>query len=209
LRDIVLYRQILGLEKPWSVSGVELNMGEQHATSRRRKIVFDRFHIVSHMGEAIDMVRLQEHRALLATGDATLKGTRHFWLYKEKNIPEPKCSPFDRLRGLHINVGRDRANGDRMRCLWTYLREGQTRCFFKRWFFCAPHSRLKPVARVAQMLRLHVGDEHPGRRSYRLPLARGGRLGRDAARLGLSDAVHHRDAHDAAGVHRHRNDVGV
>jgi transposase len=124
----------------------------------RRKMVFDRFHIVSHMGEAIDTVRRQEHRALMSEGDETLKGTKHLWLYKEENIPEPKRSLFDRLRGLHLKVGRAWAIGDSLRCLWTYLREGQARRFFKRWFFWATHSRLRPVARVAQMLRRHIDN---------------------------------------------------
>lgn len=124
----------------------------------RRKIVFDRFHIVSHMGEAIDTVRRQEHRALMSEGDETLKGTKHLWLYKEENVPEPKRSWFDRLRGLHLKVGRAWAIGDSLRCLWTYLREGQARRFFTRWYYWATHSRLKPVVRVAQMLRRHIDN---------------------------------------------------
>lgn len=132
----------------------------------RRKIVFDRFHIVSHMGNAVDIVRRQEHRTLMATGDETLKGTKHLWLYKEENIPEPKRSLFDRLRGLHLKVGRAWAIGESLRCLWTYLCEGQARRFFRRWFWWATHSRLKPVARVAHMLRRHLDNivtycQHP------------------------------------------------
>ena len=132
----------------------------------RRKIVFDRFHIVSHMGEAIDTVRRQEHRALMETGDETLKGTKYLWLYQEENIPEPKRPLFESLRGLHLKVGRAWAIGDSLRCLWTYLREGMARRFFRRWFWWATHSRLKPVARVAHMLRRHLDNvvtycQHP------------------------------------------------
>jgi transposase len=132
----------------------------------RRKIVFDRFHIVSHMGDAIDTVRRQEHRALMETGDETLKGTKHLWLYKEENIPEPKRPLFESLRSLHLKVGRAWAIGDSLRCLWTYLREGMARRFFQRWFWWATHSRLQPVARVAHMIRRHLDNvvtycQHP------------------------------------------------
>jgi transposase len=123
-----------------------------------RKIVFDRFHIVSHMGKAIDTVRRQEHRALMAEGDETLKGTKHLWLYKEENVPEPKRSLFDRLKSMNLKVGRAWAVGDSLRCLWTYLREGQARRFFRRWFYWASHSRLQPVVKVAQMLRRHIDN---------------------------------------------------
>lgn len=43
------------------VSFVRLAIGDE-------KIVFDRFHIMMHMNEAVDRVR-QENRALLAEGD--------------------------------------------------------------------------------------------------------------------------------------------
>jgi transposase len=44
-------------------------------------IVHDKFHVSSYLGEAVDKVRRQEHKELLAQGDETLKGTRQLWLY--------------------------------------------------------------------------------------------------------------------------------
>jgi transposase len=121
-----------------------------------QKIVFDRFHIMSHMGKAVDAVRRQEHHALLAVGDERLKGTKYLWLYREENVPEKHRSLFDRLRGFNLKVGRAWALKESLRCLWTYLREGAARRFFKRWFFWATHSRLRPVFKVARMLRRHL-----------------------------------------------------
>ncbi len=40
------------------------------------KIAFDRFHIAKHLGDAVNAVRKEEHRELLAEGDATLAMTR-------------------------------------------------------------------------------------------------------------------------------------
>jgi hypothetical protein len=46
------------------------------------RIVFDRFHIMRDITEAVDMVRKQEHRALLReTGASILTGTKYLWLY--------------------------------------------------------------------------------------------------------------------------------
>ena len=120
------------------------------------KIVFDRFHIMRHMGEAVDTVRRQEHRALMATENETLKGTKYLWLFNEENVPAAKRSLFETLRSLHLKVGRAWALKESLRCLWSYLREGMARRFFKRWFWWATHSRLKPVARVAHMLGRHL-----------------------------------------------------
>ena len=35
-------------------------------------------------GKAVDTVRKQAHRALMAAGDETLKGTKYLWLYAER-----------------------------------------------------------------------------------------------------------------------------
>ena len=51
------------------------------------KIGFDRFHIIVHVGNAVDTGRQPEHRALMASGDETLKGSTHLWLYSQENVP--------------------------------------------------------------------------------------------------------------------------
>ena len=45
------------------------------------KIVYDRFHIMNHMNDAVNKVRVQEHRVLTSQGDDALKGTKYWWLY--------------------------------------------------------------------------------------------------------------------------------
>jgi len=62
------------------------------------KIVFDRFHVMGHIGKAVDMVRKHEHRALMASGDETLKGSKYLWLYSWENVPERWRAEFAALR---------------------------------------------------------------------------------------------------------------
>ncbi len=51
-----------------------INSVEAHLDDAHDKIVFDRFHIMKHMGEAVDTVRKREHRELRAEGIDTLDG---------------------------------------------------------------------------------------------------------------------------------------
>ncbi|MGH7549999.1 MAG: ISL3 family transposase, partial [Gemmatimonadota bacterium] len=44
------------------------------------KIVFDRFHVVQHLNQAVDQVRRAEQRELHQRGDRRLKKTRYLWL---------------------------------------------------------------------------------------------------------------------------------
>ncbi|GFP30684.1 ISL3 family transposase [Candidatus Hakubella thermalkaliphila] len=64
-----------------------------HVPGAEDKIVFDRFHILSHMAEAVDTVRKQEHQLLKKQGDETLKGTKYLWLYGQENIPLRRKAP--------------------------------------------------------------------------------------------------------------------
>ena len=44
------------------------------------KLVFDRFHLMRHVLDAVDKVRKQEHKALLQAGDTTLTKSKYLWL---------------------------------------------------------------------------------------------------------------------------------
>ena len=59
-----------------------------HVPGAERKIVFDRFHIMKQMNQALDKVRLGEHRRLSSWGCDLLKGTKHWWLYGQENLPD-------------------------------------------------------------------------------------------------------------------------
>ena len=49
-----------------------------HVPNLEEKIAFDRFHVAKLFGDAVDRVRRQENRELVAGGDMRLKGTRHY-----------------------------------------------------------------------------------------------------------------------------------
>ena len=81
------------------------------------KIVFDKFHVVRIVTEAVDKVRRGEHKRLSAVGDDRLKGTEHLWLYNEENIPEWRNTEFDTIRATHLKTGRSWAIKEALRGL--------------------------------------------------------------------------------------------
>jgi len=120
------------------------------------KIVFDRFHIMSHMLKAVDTVRKQESRTLAAEGKDTLKGTKYCWLFSRENLPERHQPKFDALMDMNLKVGRAWAIKESLRELWRYHSIGWARRFFSRWYFWATHSRLAPVIKVARTIKEHL-----------------------------------------------------
>jgi len=126
------------------------------------KIVFDRFHIVSHMNPAVDRVRRRENRSLRAVGDERLVGSKYLWLYRTENVPPDRLHDFSALRNANLKTSRVWASKETLRALWDMPTLAMGEAFYKRWHFWATHSRLQPVQKVAAMIRRHL----PGVLSY-------------------------------------------
>ncbi len=147
-------------EQRGAIQAVALDMWDPYVNSIRahlkdakRKIVFDRFHVMGHMGGAVDSVRKSENRALRKGGDDTLVGSKYLWLYSKENLPERDRRRFAALRSIDLRTGRAWAIKENLRQLWRYHRRGWGERHWKSWYFWATHSRLRPVIEVARMLK--------------------------------------------------------
>jgi len=69
---------------------------QQHAP--QAEIVFDKFHIAKHLGDAVDKVRRSENKALIAQGDNRLEKTKYLWLLNPENISLSRWNAFADLR---------------------------------------------------------------------------------------------------------------
>ena len=130
------------------------------------KIVFDRFHVMGHIGKAVDTGRKQAHRALMESGDETLKGSKYLWLYSRENVPAQRCDEFTALRRTELKVGRAWAIKETLRRLWHDIYPAAGWKFWKRWSFWATHSQLEPIRKAAETVRRHIDNivtyfQHP------------------------------------------------
>ena len=127
-----------------------------HVPNGREKIVFDRFHIMKQMNEAVDTVRKEENRLLMEDDFDILKGTKYLWLFAEENIPEKMVERFTFLKECNLKTARAWAIKESLRELWQYRRRGWAELFWKQWYYWATHSRLQPVKKVARMIKVHL-----------------------------------------------------
>jgi transposase len=82
------------------------------------KSVFDRFHVRGHISTAVDTVRKQEQRALMASGDETLQGRPYVWRSSQETVPEGRREAFAALRRQELTVGWAWALKETGRRLW-------------------------------------------------------------------------------------------
>jgi len=144
------------------IEAVAMDMWEPFAASTRAhlddadsKIVFDRYHLMGYLTGAVDTVRKQENRALSATGDKSLAGSKYLWLYSYENLPAKHTDRFTFLRSGDLKTARAWAIKESLRHFWSYKRRGWAAKHFKRWYFWATHSRLKPIIDAAKTLKRH------------------------------------------------------
>ena len=155
------------------LEAVAMDMWEPSIQTTRTKvpdaaetIVFDRFHVMGHVGKAVAMVRKQEHQELLASGDERLKGSKYLWLYSRENVLERRRDEFAALRRQELKVGRTWATKEALCRLWTYVYPASGWKFWKRWYFWATHRRLEPIRKAAETVRRHIDNiltyyQHP------------------------------------------------
>jgi len=147
-------------EQRASIEAVALDMWDPYLASLRdhlpeaeKKIVFDKFHIAKHLGDAVDRVRRREHKVLKAEGDERLTGTKYDWLRNPASMDQKQRREFAELRRGELKTARAWALRETAMSLYDYVYEKPARKHFQWWYSWAVRSRLQPIKEVASMLK--------------------------------------------------------
>lgn len=120
------------------------------------KIAFDKFHVAKYLGEAVDKVRRQEHKALMKEGYEDLKGSKYDWLYNPENMSRKQKQRFSVLRDSALKTARAWAIKELAMSLWNYISKAWAQKGWKRWLSWAMRSRLDPIKEVAKTIKEHL-----------------------------------------------------
>ena len=145
-----------------ALTTVAMDMGEPYIRSTNEfvpvaaaKIVYDKFHVAQHLGDAVDKVRREENRSLAAAGDNRLKNSKYLWLTNPNNLSAGQWWQFGSLRDSRLRVARAWALKEAAMMLWSYRVRGWAERAWNRWCSWASRCRLEPMKRVARMIRGH------------------------------------------------------
>ena len=143
-----------------SIAAVAMDMWEPYIASVREhvpgaedKIVFDKFHVAQHLGDAVDKVRRRENKILRAAGDDRLAGTRYDWLRNTAAMEPGDRREFAELRKSGLKTARAWALKETAMSLYSYVYERPARKHFRWWYNWAVRSRLQPMIDVARTLK--------------------------------------------------------
>jgi len=118
--------------------------------------ILDRFHIMSHMGKAIDEVRAKEAKELRAKGnDPWLTGSRWCLLKRPENLTDKQVDRLTDLLKCNLKTVRAYLLKEDFQRFWQYTSPLWAGRFLDQWCTRTMRSRLAPMKKVAKMLRNH------------------------------------------------------
>jgi len=115
-------------------------------------IVYDKFHIIKHLNDAVNKVRISE-----AIEEKVLKGTRYVFLKNEDNLTNSQKELLKECTMSNMNLKTVRAYNIRKAFQNIYQADTEEKfiTYLNKWYFWATHSRLEPVKEVAYMIKNH------------------------------------------------------
>ena len=150
----------LGSERTAGLQGVCCDMWQPYVDVVREHapqavLVFDKFHVVRHLMEAVDQVRRDEIHEKGKAGKELLKDSRYIWLKNPWNLTDRQKSRLSDMEKLNLKINRAYLLKESFRTFWTYQSKPWAEKFLQKWFWWATHSRLQPLRDFAWLLRRH------------------------------------------------------
>ena len=137
------------------------------------QILFDRFHIVKHLHEAVDAVRRELWRQLTSKERVTVKGTRWLLLKNPWNLNQDQNERLSTLVRWNTPLVRAWYLKEAFQLFWAYKQPWRAEQHLRKWMNSAMRSKLEPFKKFAKHAALPLRwnsalDQNP-------PLQRGRR----------------------------------
>jgi transposase len=118
-------------------------------------ILFDKFHILRHLGEALDKVRKKEYGRLEGRQRKFIKGQKYALLSHSQNLRGSARKNLKILLAANKRLNTAYVLKESFGQLWDYESETWARKFFESWRDQLKWQRLGPYEKFAEMIDKH------------------------------------------------------
>ena len=125
------------------------------ARAPQAAILFDKFHIISHLADALDKVRKTEYARLTGKDRRFIKGQKYTLLSNRENLSLEGKKSLKLLLAANKRLNTAYLLKESFGQLWDYKSEAWARRFFENWRASLKWQRLKPYERFAEMIERH------------------------------------------------------
>lgn len=113
-------------------------------------VIFDKFHIIKLVNEAVDEVRRLEQLM-----NQILKNTRYIWLKNPSSLTKQQLKELGGLKDLNLRTVRAYNIKLALQEFWKFEDRETAEAYFKKWYFWATHSKLPAIVKAAKTLKNH------------------------------------------------------
>jgi transposase len=158
--DLDLFFAALGPKKSLRIELAAMDMWRPFRNSldrnaRNARIVFDKFHIMRHLSDALDAVRRHEYKRVAEKDRTFIKGQRYTLLSHRDNLTLEGKASLKKLLKANKRLNTAYLLKESFGQLWDYKDPIWARAFFDRWRDSLKWQRLKSYERFANMIERH------------------------------------------------------
>ena len=125
------------------------------ANAPQAAILYDKFHVLRHLAEAIDKVRKAEYRRLSGKDRQFIKGQKYTLLSHRRNLSGTGRASLKILLKANRRLNTAYLLKESFGQLWDYRTERGARRFFDNWRDALKWQRLGPYEKFAAMIERH------------------------------------------------------
>lgn len=126
-----------------------------HTHAPQAAILFDKFHIMAHLGKTLDAVRKAEYARLSGKDRRYIKGQKYTLLSHRENLSLDGKAALKQLLAANKRLNTAHRLKESFGQLWDYQREGWARRFFDNCRKSLRWQRLKPYEKFAELIERH------------------------------------------------------
>jgi transposase len=118
-------------------------------------ILYDKFHVMRHLGEALDAIRKSEYAKVSGTDRKFIKGQKYNLLANSEHLSLKGKQALTLLLKANKRLNTAYILKESFGQLWDYRSEPWARKFFDNWTAALQGQRLKPYEKFARMIETH------------------------------------------------------
>lgn len=158
--SLELFFQELGIKKCRGIRLAVMDMWKpfRNATLKHVpgiSILFDKFHVIRHLGEVLDQVRKSEYARLTGKDRQFIKGQKYTLLSNHANLTLDGRRSLAKLLRANQRLNIAYLLKESFGQLWDYQSEAWARRFFENWKQALKWQRLTPYEKFARMIDQH------------------------------------------------------
>jgi transposase len=159
-KSMDLFYQSLGPSRAGRIRLAVMDMWKAFEASTKKNapkaaILYDKFHVIRHLQDALDRVRKQEYNRVSGKDRSFIKGQKYTLLSRRENLTLDGRQSLKKLLGANKRLNTAYVLKESFGQLWDYDSEGWARRFFENWKTSLKWQRLKSYEEFAEMIERH------------------------------------------------------